>query len=220
MDAILAQWPRFLDASWLTVWMFAVVTIISTLIGLALAVLSHSGGKPVSVPISIYTAIFRGLPELVVLLACYLALPVVGIDLGAIGSALLGFTLIAVAFEVEIFRAGLAAVDPRLVEAARSLGMGRRLTMQRVVLPQVFRIVVPSWATFSAGYVKSFALASAVAVTEIMAVTRQALAVSTQPFTLIAFAGLLYGIIASALMIFEAVATRYIARRYGPTQQS
>jgi His/Glu/Gln/Arg/opine family amino acid ABC transporter permease subunit len=220
MDAILAQWPRFLDATWLTVWMFAVVTILSTLIGLALAVLSHSGGKPVSVPISIYTAIFRGLPELVVLLACYLALPVVGIDLGAIGSALLGFTLIAVAFEVEIFRAGLAAVDPRLVEAARSLGMGRRLTMQRVVLPQVFRIVVPSWATFSAGYVKSFALASAVAVTEIMAVTRQALAVSTQPFTLIAFAGLLYGIIASALMIFEAVATRYIARRYGPTQQS
>jgi His/Glu/Gln/Arg/opine family amino acid ABC transporter permease subunit len=220
MDAILAQWPRFLDATWLTVWMFAVVTIISTLIGLALAVLSHSGGKPVSVPISIYTAIFRGLPELVVLLACYLALPVVGIDLGAIGSALLGFTLIAVAFEVEIFRAGLAAVDPRLVEAARSLGMGWCLTMRRVVLPQVFRIVIPSWATFSAGYVKSFALASAVAVTEIMAVTRQALAVSTQPFTLIAFAGLLYGIIASALMIFEAVATRYIARRYGPTQQS
>jgi His/Glu/Gln/Arg/opine family amino acid ABC transporter permease subunit len=219
MDAIIAQWPRFLNATWLTIWMFLVVTVLSTVIGLVLAILSQTAGRVVSLPLSIFTAVFRGLPELVVLLACFLALPALGLDLGAIGSALLGLTLIAIAFEVEIFRAGLSAVDPRLIEGARSLGMGWGLTMRRVVLPQVIRIVLPAWATFSAGYVKSFALASAVAVTEIMAVTRQALAVSSQPFVLIAFAGLLYGVISSALMIFEVVATRYVTRRYGSIQQ-
>jgi His/Glu/Gln/Arg/opine family amino acid ABC transporter permease subunit len=220
MDAIIAQWPRFLNATWLTIWMFLLVTVLSTVIGLALAIAAQVGGRAVSIPISLYTAVFRGLPELIVLLACYLALPALGLDLGAIGSALLGFTLIGVAFEVEIFRAGLAAVDPRLLEASRSLGMSWRLTLRRIVLPQVVRIVIPAWATFSAGYVKAFALASAVAVTDIMAVTRQALAVSTQPFALIVFAGLIYGAIASVLMVFELVATRYVVRRYGTLRQS
>lgn len=216
MDVIVSQLPRFIDATWLTIWMFAVVTFVSTILGASLAILANAAGRGAGIPLAVYTWVFRGLPELVVLLFCYLALPTLGLDLGSIGSALLAFTLVGTAFQAEIFKAGLSAVDPRMIEAARALGMSWQLRLRRVVLPQVFRIVVPPWATFLAGNIKAFALASAVAVTEIMFVTRQSLAISRDPFTLILFAGVIYGAIASALMLLELVLTRHIIRRYGP----
>lgn len=215
MDVFIAQFPRFLDATWLTIWMFVLVTTISTLIGATLAVLAEWTGKPVSLPLSVYSWVFRGLPELIVLLGCYLALPAIGLDLGSVGSAILGFTLVGIAFQLEIFRAGLNAVDKRILEATRALGMSWWLTMRRVVLPQVVRIAMPAWATFLAGNVKIFAVASAVAVTEVMAVTRQAIAVSDQPFFLIMVAAGIYAAIASILMVLEAVLSRRFSTRYG-----
>lgn len=215
MDVIVGQWPRFMAAAWLTIWMFAVVSLLSTLLGAALAIASSVAGRWLTAPLAIYSWVFRGLPELVVLLACYLALPLAGVDLGSIGAAILGFTLVCTAFQMEIFRAGLAAVDRRLFEAARALGMGWPLMMRRIVMPQVLRIVVTPWVTFLAGNVKAFALASAISVTEIMMVTRQSLAISSDPFTLILLAGAIYATIASVLMIGEVLLTRHMNRRYG-----
>ncbi len=216
MDVLLQQLPRFLSALWLTLWMFALVTVMSTIIGAALAIFADRYGRPVAAALRIYSWIFRGVPELVVLLICYLALPYAGIDLGSVGSAILAFTLVGVAFQSEIFRAGLSTIDARMIEAARGLGMNWWLMTRRVIIPQVLRVSVPSWATFLAGNVKAFALASAIAVTEIMTVTRQAMAISKDPFTLLLFAGFLYGVIASALMILEIVVSRYLNHRYGP----
>jgi His/Glu/Gln/Arg/opine family amino acid ABC transporter permease subunit len=215
MHVIIAQLPRFAAATWLTIWMFAVVTLISTVAGAALAVAADRLGRPVSTPLAIYCWVFRGVPELVVLLACYLALPAAGIDISPIGAALLGLSLIGIAFLVEIFRGGLAAIDRRQIEAARSLGMSWRLAMRRIVLPQVVRIVLPAWTTFLAGFVKAFAVTSAIAVIEVMALTRQLIAISNQPFLLILFASAIYAAIASVLMIAELLLARRFARRYG-----
>jgi His/Glu/Gln/Arg/opine family amino acid ABC transporter permease subunit len=211
VDVFVALLPRFAAATWLTVWLFVVVTILSTLIGGLCAVLAALLGPWFSRPLGLYCWIFRGLPELVVLLACYLALPSVGLDLGSIGAAILGFTLIGTAFETEIFRAGLAAVDRHQFEAARALGIPRWTAMRRLILPQVMRIIVPPWVTFAAGNVKAMSVASAIAVTDIMAVTRQAISLTNQPFTMILLASAIYVAIASLLMVAEAL---YV-RRYG-----
>jgi His/Glu/Gln/Arg/opine family amino acid ABC transporter permease subunit len=215
MALIIAQLPRFAAAAWLTIWMFAVVTVISPAIGAALAVVADRFGRAVATPLAIYCWVFRGVPELVVLLACYLGLPAAGVDIGSIGAALLGLSLIGVAFQAEIFRGGLAAIEPRQLEAARSLGMSWRQTLRRIVLPQVVRIVLPAWTTFLAGYVKAFAVTSAIAVMEVMAVTRQLIAISNQPFLLILVPSAIYAAIASALMVAELVLVRRSARRYG-----
>jgi His/Glu/Gln/Arg/opine family amino acid ABC transporter permease subunit len=215
MDVLVAQFPRFVAATWLTLWLFGLTTALSTLIGAALAIAADAGGRAIAIPLAIYCWVFRGLPELIVLLACYLALPMAGLDLGAIGAAILGFTLIGIAYQAEIFRSVLATVDPRLLEATRALGMGWALTMRRIVLPQVTRAALPAWAAFSAGNVKGLAVASAISVTEVMAVTRQTLAISKQPFVLILVSAGIYAAIASLLMLLELVTTRRLARRYG-----
>ncbi|QQA41976.1 ABC transporter permease subunit [Pelagovum pacificum] len=193
--------------------MFLLITAIATALGLTLAVLTE--GRRARL-LSVYTWVFRGLPELVVLLFCYLALPYLGVDLGSIGSALLAFVLIGIAFHAEIFRASLRSIDPRLREASRALGMGRGLALRRVVLPQMARIAVTPWATFLAGNVKMLSLASAISVGEVMMVTRQSLAISQDPLTLILFAGVVYATIASAVMVGETLLSGWMRRRYGP----
>ena len=45
----------------------------------------------------------------------------------------------------EIIRGGIQAVDPGQNQASRSLGLGHWKTMQKVVLPQAFRIMIPSF---------------------------------------------------------------------------
>ncbi|WP_052699831.1 amino acid ABC transporter permease [Martelella endophytica] len=217
MDVLIRQFPRFADAIWLTIWLFVVITIISTLIGLTLALIWSSRQRSAySRCLSVYTWIFRGLPELVVLLFCYLGLPYLGIDLGSIGAALLAFVLIGSAFHAEIFKAALSSVDPRLIEASRALGMGTGLRLRRVILPQVVRIALAPWATFLAGNVKMLSVASAISVSEVMMVTRQSLAISSDPMALILFAGLVYAAIASVIMILEALLNQMMIRRYGP----
>lgn len=220
MDVVFAQLPRFLNAVWTTIWIFAVVSLLSTLIGAAIVIMSDAWGRWLSMPASIYTWIFRGLPELVVLFACYLALPQIGISLSPAYAAVLAFTLIGVAFQIEIFRAGIASVDARQFEAARALGIGWGLAMRRLILPQVARAIVPPWITYAAGALKAMSLASAIAVTEVMFVTRQTMAISSQPFTLILFVAALYSALVSILLIAEHFISRHYARRYGLARRS
>lgn len=61
----------------------------------------------------------------------------------SLNAAVIGLSLNEAAYLSEIVRAGLEAVDAGQVEAAQALGMGRSLTMRRVVLPQAMRIIVP-----------------------------------------------------------------------------
>src|SRR5690606_41667161 len=67
-----------------------------------------------------YSWMFRGLPELVVLLFCFLALPQMGLRLTPIQSAVIGLALVASAYEYEILRGALTAVPAQQYEASRS----------------------------------------------------------------------------------------------------
>ena len=215
MDLIISLWPRFLDATLLTLGIFVIVSLMSTTIGLLAALTTIAAGRWFTVLLAAYGWVFRGVPELVILLFCYLALPQLGLQIGPIGAAVLGFTLISTAYEIEIFRSGLAGVHRGQFEAARALGIPLPSVLRRIVLPQVIRIVATPWITYATGSIKRISIASAVAVTEIMQVTKQAIAFSHQPFRLILFAAILYATMASALMIAEIVVARRFKRRFG-----
>lgn len=93
-----------------------------------------------------YIEFFRGLPALVVILACAFGVPI-AFDWtppgGQVGAGLLGLILVTSAYMAETLRAGIQAVPKGQTEAARSLGMSNGRTLFSVVLPQAFRIVIP-----------------------------------------------------------------------------
>lgn len=122
-------------------------SIIGLALGLVLAVAGISRSAWLRWPARIYTDIFRGLPEVVIILIIGLGVgPIVGGLTGnnpyPLGIAALG--LMAAAYIGEILRSGIQSVDPGQLEASRALGFSYPSSMRLVVIPQGIRRVLPA----------------------------------------------------------------------------
>jgi polar amino acid transport system permease protein len=118
--------------------------VLALALGLILALMRLSSVAVYRVVAGAYVEFFRGLPALLVVIAIGFGIPLafdtrldrtlsITIALGIVGSAYIS----------ETIRAGIQAVPPGQVEAARSLGMSPARTMVFIVIPQAFRIVLP-----------------------------------------------------------------------------
>jgi polar amino acid transport system permease protein len=119
---------------------------IGIVLGILLALGRVYGGRLISIPCSIYIQLFRGTPLLVQLLMVYNALPNWGITLSAFTSGILALGLNTAAYQAEYLRGAIQAVKEGQMIAARSLGMTLAQSIRYVILPQAFRIVIPSWS--------------------------------------------------------------------------
>lgn len=122
-------------------------SVIGLGLGLLLAVAGISRSAWLRVPARIYTDIFRGLPEVVIILIIGLGIgplvgPLTGNNPYPLGIAALG--LMAAAYIGEILRSGIQSVDPGQLEASRALGFSYPSSMRLVVVPQGVRRVLPA----------------------------------------------------------------------------
>jgi polar amino acid transport system substrate-binding protein len=122
-------------------------SVIGLVLGMVLAVAGISTSRWLRWPARVYTDIFRGLPEVVIILLIGLGVgPIVGHLTGnnpyPLGIAALG--LMAAAYVGEIFRSGIQSVDPGQLEASRALGFSYATSMRLVVVPQGVRRVLPA----------------------------------------------------------------------------
>jgi polar amino acid transport system substrate-binding protein len=121
--------------------------VVGLTVGMMLAVAGVSRTRWLRWPARIYTDIFRGLPEVVIILLIGLGIgPIVGglthNNPYPLGIAALGLT--AAAYIGEIFRSGIQSVEPGQLDAARALGLSYRTAMRMVVIPQGIRRVLPA----------------------------------------------------------------------------
>lgn len=159
--------------------------------GLFLAVARLYAPQFVRVLIRIYIDIFRSIPLLVLLIVVYYALPFVGIRLSPFLSAVTALSLVSAAYTAEIFRAGIEAIPHGQFEASAALGLSNRDTMVDVILPQAIRIVIPPLTNNCINVLKDTALASVVAMPDLLKQATQAQALSANPTPLIG-AALIY----------------------------
>jgi polar amino acid transport system substrate-binding protein len=122
-------------------------SVIGLVLGMALAVAGISRSRWLRWPARVYTDIFRGLAEVVIILLIGLGVgPIVGGLTGnnpyPLGIAALG--LMAAAYIGEIFRSGIQSVEPGQLEASRALGFSYPSSMRLVVVPQGVRRVLPA----------------------------------------------------------------------------
>jgi polar amino acid transport system permease protein len=165
--------------------------LVGLLLGLLLAVARLYAPRPLAAAARVYIDVFRSVPVLVLLIVVYYALPFLGLRLSPFLSAVTALGLVSGAYTAEIFRAGIQAVPSGQTEAARVLGLDFRQTLGVVVLPQALRIVVPPLTGNSINVVKDTALASVVAMPDLLKQATQAQALEANPTPLIA-AALLY----------------------------
>lgn len=177
--------PLLLEGLWVTILLGVVSILAGFFSGLCLALVRVYGPPFVQAITRIYIDVFRSIPLLVLLVLVYYALPFVGVRMSSFASAATAITLVSCAYTAEIFRAGLEAIPKGQFEAADAIGLGFFNSMRDVILPQALRIVVPPLTSNCINVLKDTALASVVAMPDLLKQATQAQALSANPTPLI-----------------------------------
>jgi putative glutamine transport system permease protein len=141
-------------------------------IGLVGASLRVWGGPFLSPLATAYVEFFRNTPLLVQLSLCAVLFAPRNLNISSnpIIVGILGLSIYTGAYVAEAIRSGILSVDPRQIEAARSLGLTQIATLRFVVLPQAIRTVIPPLGNISIALTKNTAIVSAIAATELLKV--------------------------------------------------
>ncbi|MGG0657279.1 amino acid ABC transporter permease [Rummeliibacillus pycnus] len=214
LDYLITVIKPMLQGSQMTILLFLIAIVLSIPLGFLLTLAVKSSFKPISWLAQVYIYVMRGTPLLLQLLIICFGLPMIpGIGqylvLDRFTAACIGFVLNYAAYFAEIFRGGLLAIDKGQYEAAQVLGLNKFQTTTRIILPQMFRIAIPSLANESVTLVKDTALLYAVAVPELL---HYAEAAVNRDFTIVPFfvAGFMYLIMTLILtLIFKWIERRF-----------
>lgn len=119
-----------------------------------------------------YVNLMRGTPLFLQIYVAFFGLPLAGIDVPNFPLGVIVLMLNSGAYMCEIFRAGILSINKGQNEAARSLGMTRVQTMLHVIIPQMFRLVIPNLTNEFITLYKDSSLLAAVGVMELVMYAR------------------------------------------------
>jgi polar amino acid transport system permease protein len=198
-------WRGALLAIELTLVAFAAAIVI----GFFLALGRSSKRRAVRGGVFVYTWIFRATPTLLQLLFVWDALPQIwGVFregwFTPFMAASVALALNEAAYMAEIVRSGLISVDPGQELAGRALGMSRRRILQRVIVPQAVRIVIPPMGNEFITLLKLTSLATVISVTELLTASQNFYSTNFSYEEAFAAAALYYLFIVSILMFFQS----------------
>jgi polar amino acid transport system permease protein len=172
MDYILMLLPSMLKGLTVTLKLFSLTLLLALPLGILMGMARLSHFKPLKWFMEFYVWLFRGTPLLLQLLFMYFGLMTIGIRLEREIAAYLAFVLNYSAYLAEIFRSGIQSISPGQYEAADVLGLNRVQTMRNIVLPQVFKRVLPPIGNEVINLVKDTALIYVLAISELSRVAR------------------------------------------------
>lgn len=134
--------------------------------------------------------------------------------------AIIGLALNEAAYMAEIVRAGLLSVDVGQEEASIALGLGWWHTMNKVILPQAMRIIIPPTGNQVISMLKTTSLVNAVPFTlELFMRQKDIAAVTYKPVPMLLAASIWYLAITSILMIGQYYLERYYSKGHGARQE-
>ncbi|HDA8877907.1 TPA: ABC transporter permease subunit [Staphylococcus aureus] len=184
------------------------ITILISLIGVALgsilgafvALMKLSKIKIISWIASIYIEILRGTPMLVQVFIVFFGITAaLGLDISALVCGTIALVINSSAYIAEIIRAGINAVDKGQMEAARSLGLNYRQTMESVIMPQAIKNILPALGNEFVTLIKESSIVSTIGVGEIMFNAQVVQGISFDPFTPLIVAAALYFVLTFVL---------------------
>ena len=163
MEFLTSDYDLVLKAFWLTLQLAVLSGIASLLLGTLLGAMRVS---PVSVlrrAASVYVALIRNTPLLIVFVFVFIAAPTLGwfVDTPFVVTGVIALSIYTSAFVCEAVRSGINAVPVGQAEAARAIGMTFGQSMRQVILPQAFRAVVPPLASVLIALAKNTSVAAA-----------------------------------------------------------
>ncbi|GAA1543167.1 polar amino acid transport system substrate-binding protein [Microbacterium ginsengiterrae] len=191
ISVAIKYWPALMSGLWLTVLATLVAIVAAFILGIVFGFGRLSSFFLFRWVATAYVYAFRGTPILVQAFFVFFAIPQLfpGLTFNPFVAGAITLSLNTGAYMTEIIRGGIQAVDPGQNEASRSLGLGHWKTMQKVVLPQAFRIMIPSFVNQGIITLKDTSLISVIGLAELTFQSRQIIAstyLSAQVLTIVA----------------------------------
>ncbi|PZL70432.1 amino acid ABC transporter permease [Enterococcus plantarum] len=163
------NWKRLLSGLWMTIQLTLISFILALIVGVLFGLFSASPSKTLRVISTIYVDIIRGIPLMVLAFFIYFGLPgILGFNIPVFLAGIITLTLNASAYISEIVRGGINAVPVGQMEASRSLGLSYNRTMQKIILPQAIKIMIPSFVNQFVISLKDTTILSAIGLIELL----------------------------------------------------
>ena len=144
-------WSMLLRSLGYTLILTLLALVFAMIIGLIFALCNVSRSKALNAIGTVYVDAIRGVPLIVLAYFIYFGVPqafrLMGVNnfrLPALQAGTIALAMNCGAYMAEIFRAGIQSIDKGQMEASRSLGLSYGVSMRKVILPQAFRVMIPS----------------------------------------------------------------------------
>jgi polar amino acid transport system permease protein len=194
----------FAAAAWTVLLITLATIVLSWACGLAAVLGRRSGWAPLRGMCAFYVWFTRGTPALIQVFIVYFGLPQLGVHLDPFVAGVVALGLNSGAYVAEIIRSGLLAVPLGQMESAQALGMRQSETMRRIILPQVFRVALPSMTNEAIAILKNTSLLSTITVVDVTLYAETIISTTFRPFQFYIAASLIYLVLTSLLTRFSA----------------
>ncbi|WGE89197.1 amino acid ABC transporter permease [Actinobacillus arthritidis] len=164
--------PRFIDATVITLQLSFWGILLSLIFGLLIAIVTAYQVKPFNRLARGYIEISRNTPLLIQLFFLYYGLPKIGIKWDGFTCGIIALVFLGTSYMAEALRAGLLAVPKGQTEAAKAVGLNRFQVFRYVIFPQAWAVSIPAIGANVLFLIKETSVISAVAVAELMFVTK------------------------------------------------
>ena len=185
------SWKVILGGLWVTIQISALALLFGTILGALICLLRTRKNVILRTIASVYIAILRGTPVLMLLLLLYYGI-FARAGMKPVTVAVITFTLNVSAHVAELLRAAMEAADKGQAEAARTLGFSAWDTFRLVTLPQVLHIAKPVYQSTITNLIQWTSVVGYVTITDLTRVINNIASRTMQPLLTIIIGMLIY----------------------------
>ncbi len=205
--------PRLFIGLQMTVAMTVCALALGIVVGLLTCLFSLSKSKILNMIAGVYLSVIRGTPLMVQATFIYFGISgALQIPISKFWAAVIVLMLNSGAYLSEIFRSGINAVNKGQMEAARSLGLPKSVAMQKIILPQAIRMVIPSVANQFIITLKDTSILSVIGITELMFQSKQIVGGNMRAFETYAVVAVWYYVLVMLLTQLFKVLERKLGK--------
>lgn len=204
------------------------ITLITFVLGLVIALMTAlmriSTSRILRGIARFYISIIRGTPMIVQLFIIFYGIPELGRlltnnsdnqwTLAPVIAAIIGLSLNVGAYASEIIRGGIMSISKGQTEAAYSIGMNYRQTIQRIILPQAIRVSVPALGNTFLSLIKDTSLLGFILVAEMFRKAQEVASTTYEYLTIYLLVALMYWVVCFIISIVQNFYESYLERGY------
>ncbi|MDE1185370.1 MAG: amino acid ABC transporter permease [Pantoea sp.] len=189
----------FLTAAIIVLGITVLTIVLSWVFGLLAALAKRSHIVALRKIAEFYIWFIRGTPALIQVFIIYFGLPQFGLSFSPFFAGVIALALNGGAYVAEIIRTGLNAIPKSQIETSYALGMSKSDVMRRIILPQVFRIILPSLTNEAISALKNTSLLSTITVMDVTLYAQTIISSTFRPFEFYIAASVIYLVMTTLL---------------------